>query len=152
MLFTLSKPPCSFLACFLFSFPLRLPHSMSGHVPHAFLRFPSFSGAPAMFHLCLNMSSISVTPVNLPGSRLLVRTLIPLPSQTSQWEQQSKTSCDLLSRKLTIHSLLKEVLVECVLLKFQKELCLALMWWDLGPLWDFYFPKFMLSRVWSRES
>lgn len=62
--------------------------------------------------------SISVTPVNLPGSRVLVRTLTPLHAQASQWEQQSKTSCDLLSRKLTIHSLLKEILIECVLMKF----------------------------------
>ena len=31
-------------------------------------------------------------------------------------------------------------------------MCLELLGWDLGPLWDFYFLKFMLSREVEAES
>lgn len=55
MFFTLPKPPCSSLACFSFHFSFQLLHRMSGHVPRAFLRRTSFTGALAMTHLCLSI-------------------------------------------------------------------------------------------------
>ncbi|XP_076406580.1 PTB domain-containing engulfment adapter protein 1 isoform X8 [Peromyscus maniculatus bairdii] len=60
-----------------------LSHRVSDHVPHVLLRFPSSfwsnSDDPAP---CLSTSSISVTPVNSPGSRLSVGALIPPPSKS----------------------------------------------------------------------
>lgn len=60
----------SLLSMILLLFSYTLPHRLCGHVPHAFLRFPSFfwsnSDDPSP---CLSTSSISVTPVNSPGFR-----------------------------------------------------------------------------------
>ncbi|XP_078183269.1 PTB domain-containing engulfment adapter protein 1 isoform X2 [Callithrix jacchus] len=59
-----------------------LLHKMSGHEQHGFQRCSSSfwcsSGDPSP---CLNISSISVTPVNLPDSRLSLGLLIPPPSK-----------------------------------------------------------------------
>ncbi|XP_042116366.1 PTB domain-containing engulfment adapter protein 1 isoform X6 [Peromyscus maniculatus bairdii] len=70
-----------------------LSHRVSDHVPHVLLRFPSSfwsnSDDPAP---CLSTSSISVTPVNSPGSRLSVGALIPPPSKSGLLKPVSESS------------------------------------------------------------
>ncbi|XP_029420620.1 PTB domain-containing engulfment adapter protein 1 isoform X1 [Nannospalax galili] len=70
-----------------------LLHRVSGHVPHGFQRCASSfwrsSGDPS---LCLNMSSISVTPANSPDSRLSVGRLIPPPSKSGLLQPVSESS------------------------------------------------------------
>lgn len=133
MLFTLCKPPFSFLACFSFCFSLQLSHRVSDHVPHVLLRFPSSfwsnSDDPAP---CLSTSSISVTPVNSPGSRLSVGALIPPPSKSGLLKPVSESSN--LRPHVTSIPYLKRILVECVLhvvlkkkKKKQKTVYLELM-------------------------
>nr|XP_042099574.1 PTB domain-containing engulfment adapter protein 1 isoform X3 [Ovis aries] len=60
--------------------PLR--HKMSDHEPHGFQRCsPSFWHSTDDSSPCLNISSIIVTPVNSPDSRLSLGLLIPPPSK-----------------------------------------------------------------------
>ncbi|XP_052605324.1 PTB domain-containing engulfment adapter protein 1 isoform X7 [Peromyscus californicus insignis] len=70
-----------------------LSHRVSDHVPHVLPRFPSSfwsnSDDPAP---CLSTSSISVTPVNSPGSRLSVGALIPPPSKSGLLKPVSESS------------------------------------------------------------
>ncbi|XP_028742923.1 PTB domain-containing engulfment adapter protein 1 isoform X2 [Peromyscus leucopus] len=70
-----------------------LSHRVSHHVPHVLLRFPSSfrsnSDDPAP---CLSTSSISVPPVNSPGSRLSVGALIPPPSKSGLLKPVSESS------------------------------------------------------------
>uniref|UniRef100_A0A8C2PJ40 PTB domain-containing engulfment adapter protein 1 n=1 Tax=Capra hircus TaxID=9925 RepID=A0A8C2PJ40_CAPHI len=59
-----------------------LLHKMSDHEPHGFQRCsPSFWHSTDDSSPCLNISSIIVTPVNSPDSRLSLGLLIPPPSK-----------------------------------------------------------------------
>ncbi|XP_064229335.1 PTB domain-containing engulfment adapter protein 1 isoform X7 [Aotus nancymaae] len=59
-----------------------LLHKMSGHEQHGFQRCSSsFWRSSGDSSPCLNISSISVTPVNSPDSRLSLGLLIPPPSK-----------------------------------------------------------------------
>lgn len=62
--------------------PLQLLHKMSDQEQHGFQRCsPSFWRSSDDSSSCLNSSSITVTPVNSPDSRLSLGLLIPPPSK-----------------------------------------------------------------------
>ncbi|XP_035582719.1 PTB domain-containing engulfment adapter protein 1 isoform X4 [Callorhinus ursinus] len=58
-----------------------LLHKMSDHEQHGFQRCSSFWRSSDDSSSCLNISSITVTPVNSPDSRLSLGLLIPPPSK-----------------------------------------------------------------------
>ncbi|KAF5910647.1 hypothetical protein HPG69_004736 [Diceros bicornis minor] len=62
--------------------PLQLLHKMSDHEQHGFQRCSSsFWRSSDDSSPCLNISSITVTPVNSPDSRLSLGLLVPPPSK-----------------------------------------------------------------------